>query len=215
VPPDALWRAFDAFGFGRRTGVGFPAEASGILPATASWSQLSQASLAIGQELTASPLQVAVAYAAIANGGWLLRPRLVARVTEEGTRLDGAERWRSRVLAPELCARLREMLEEVVSEGTGKEARVAGYRVAGKTGTAQRATNGAFDNVHHVAWFAGFLPASDPRIVVVVAVEDPKADIWGSAVAAPAFARIAEAVVFDVGVPPTEPVAGADVEDAT
>jgi len=208
VSPGALWRAFDAFGFGRRPGVGFPAEAGGILPATSSWSAMSQASLAIGQELTASPLQVALAYAAIANGGWLLRPRLVARVKDDGSALDGAEEWRSRVLAPELCARLRGMLEEVVSEGTGKEARVAGYRVAGKTGTAQRATNGAFDDLHHVAWFAGFLPASDPRIVVVVAVEDPKSDIWGSAVAAPAFARIAEAAVFDIGLPPPEPVAG-------
>jgi cell division protein FtsI (penicillin-binding protein 3) len=206
LSPDSLWRAFDAFGFGRRTGVGFPAETSGILPPTRSWSKMSQASLAIGQELTASPLQIAVAYAAIANGGWLLRPRLVARVTDERQSLDGGTQWRSRVLSPELCRRLRSMLEDVVTDGTGEGARVRGYRVAGKTGTAQLATNGAFDDIHHVAWFAGFFPQPEPRIVVVVAVEDPAAEIWGSTVAAPVFARIAQATLIQIGLPPSEPM---------
>jgi cell division protein FtsI/penicillin-binding protein 2 len=96
------------------------------------------------------------------------------------------------------------MLEAVVVEGTGTEARVPGYRVAGKTGTAQRAVNGSFDDIHHVAWFAGFLPQPDPQIVIVVAVEEPAVDFWGSTVAAPAFARIAEAATCYLGLPPAE-----------
>jgi cell division protein FtsI/penicillin-binding protein 2 len=130
----------------------------------------------------------------------------VARVTDERQSLDGGTQWRSRVLSPELCRRLRSMLEDVVTDGTGEGARVRGYRVAGKTGTAQQATNGAFDDIHHMAWFAGFFPQPDPRIVVVVAVKDPAAEIWGSTVAAPVFARIAQATLIQIGLPPSEPM---------
>jgi cell division protein FtsI/penicillin-binding protein 2 len=204
VSPQALWRSFDAFGFGHRTGVGFPAEADGILSSPRDWSGLSRASLAIGQELTASPLQLAVAYAAIANGGWLLQPRLLARASDPQNSLSEGRQRRWRVLDPVLCGRLCRMLEAVVTDGTGTEARVAGYRVAGKTGTAQRAVNGAFDDRHHVAWFAGFLPQPEPRIAVVVAIEDPASEFWGSTVAAPVFARIAEAAVCQLGLVPSE-----------
>jgi cell division protein FtsI/penicillin-binding protein 2 len=203
---EQVWQVFDGFGFGRRSGVGFPAESAGILPPIGVWSGLSQASLALGQELTATPLQVALAYAAIANGGWLLHPRLVARATGAELSVDDRQRWRSRVLDPALCARVTSMLEAVVEDGTGSNAKVPGYRVAGKTGTAQRAVRGSFDDSHHVAWFAGFLPLPDPRVVVVVAVEEPEDDFWGSSVAAPAFARIAQAVMAQLSVPPTEPV---------
>jgi cell division protein FtsI (penicillin-binding protein 3) len=202
---EELWRAFDAFGFGRITGVGYPGESPGILPPVSGWSGLSQASLALGQEVTATPLQVALAYAAIANGGWLLQPRLVARATGEEESVDEG-RWRARVLDPALCARITSMLESVVEEGTGTNARVPGYRVAGKTGTAQRAVRGGFDDTHHVAWFAGFLPLPDPSVVIVVEVEEPVDDFWGSTVAAPAFARIAEAAMRHLAVPPTEAV---------
>ncbi len=208
IPPESLWKAFDAFGFGRRTGIGFPAEAGGILPEPSSWSKMSRASLALGQELTVSPLQVAVAYAAVANGGWLVRPRLVSRVTGHEQSLSSGQHCRARVLDQRLCERLCQILEAVVAEGTGQEARVAGYRVAGKTGTAQRAVNGTFDDVHHVAWFAGFLTQPDPRIVIVVAVEDPVADVWGSTVAAPVFANIARSLVSDLGMVPNVAVAG-------
>ena len=145
-----------------------------------------------------------MAYGAIANGGWLLQPRLVARVIGDRDSVIGQQQWRARVLDSKLCTRLCRMLEAVVSDGTGTLARVHGYRVAGKTGTAQRAVNGSFDDVHHVAWFAGFLPQPDPQIVIVVAVEEPAVDFWGSTVAAPAFARIAEAAACYLGLAPTE-----------
>jgi cell division protein FtsI/penicillin-binding protein 2 len=106
-----------------------------------------------------------------------------------------------------LAERLRGMLEGVVRDGTGGLARVAGFRTAGKTGTAQRAVDGGFDDEHHIAWFAGFLPMPDPRVVVVVAVEDPvEIDFWASTVAAPLFAEIAEASACLLDLVPTEPV---------
>jgi cell division protein FtsI/penicillin-binding protein 2 len=140
---EELYQTFDVFGFGRRTGVGFPGESAGILPTVDSWSGLSQASLALGQELTVTPLQVALAYAAIANGGWLLQPRLVARATGGEDSVPDREQWRAHVLDAGLSERLGRMLEAVVEDGTGKQAQVPGYRVAGKTGTAQRAVRAA------------------------------------------------------------------------
>jgi cell division protein FtsI/penicillin-binding protein 2 len=205
VPEDTLWKAFDAFGFGRRTGINFPAEARGLLPAPRTWSKMSRASFALGQELTVSPLQLAMAYAAIANGGWLPRPQLVVSDTGADGRI--VDPVRTRVLDEDLARRLRDMLEGVVREGTGQLARVSGFRTAGKTGTAQRAVAGTFDDEHHVAWFAGFLPMPDPRLVVVVAIEDPSLnDFWASTVAAPIFADIAEASVSLLNLPPTEEV---------
>lgn len=201
-----LYQVFDGFGFGRSTGVGYPAESSGILPKIASWSGLSQASLALGQELTATPLQVALAYAAIANGGWLMKPRLVDRITGPDESVPELQRWQAHVLDADLAATVTGMLEAVVRDGTGQHAAVPGYRVAGKTGTAQRAVRGTFDDTHHVAWFAGFLPLPNPSVVVVVAVEEPRDDFWGSTVAAPAFARLAGAAMTQLAVPPSEPV---------
>jgi len=205
VPKETLWRTFDAFGFGRRPGIDFPAEARGLLPEPRTWSKMSPAGFALGQELTISPLQLAMAYAAIANGGWLLRPQLV--VSDAGAGGRTADSPQIRVMDEDLARRLRDMLEGVVREGTGELARVPGFRTAGKTGTAQRAVAGTFDDEHHVAWFAGFLPMPDPRLVVVVAVEDPSTiDFWASTVAAPIFADIAEASVCLLDLPPTEAV---------
>ncbi len=205
LPEDILRRAFDAFGFGRRTGVGFPAETRGLLPETRTFSKMSRAGLALGQELTVSPLQMAMAYAAIANGGWLLKPRLVVPGAHPAN--DPVSDARVRILDKALAERLRSMLEGVIRDGTGDQARVAVFRTAGKTGTAQRAFGGTFDDEHHIAWFAGFLPLPDPRIAVVVAIEDPvEIDFWASTVAAPVFAQIAEASACLLDITPTEPI---------
>ncbi len=206
VEPEKLWKAFDAFGCGRRSGIDFPAEARGLLPETRTWSKMSPAGFSLGQELTMSPLQMAMAYSAIANGGWLLKPSLIAG----GSSINGGagDVSRTRVMDEQLTRRLRTMLEGVVQDGTGKLARVPGYRAAGKTGTAQRLVNGGFDDRHHVAWFAGFLPMPDPQIVVVIAVEDPaERDFWASTVAAPIFAEIAGAAARLLDLTPMEDVA--------
>lgn len=215
LEPQLLWRTLDAFGFGRRPDVGFPAEAAGLLPPVEHWSALSAAGLSLGQELVVSPLQLAVAYAAIANGGWMVRPRFVSRARSvEGTVVGVAER-RSRVLDEALAAHLQAVLERTVEEGTGLEAQVPGYRVAGKTGTAQRAVAGGFDDEHHVSWFAGFLPMPAPWLVIVVAVENPQEDYWASTVAAPVFARIGAAAVGLLEIPPGPQPPAADVQRAS
>jgi cell division protein FtsI/penicillin-binding protein 2 len=171
------------------------------MPEVGSWSRLSRAGFALGQELTVTPLQMALAYAAIANGGWLPEPCLVNRAASEDWSISADGPARARVLDETLARRLTEMLEDVIVNGTGEEARIPGYRVAGKTGTAQRAVKGGFDDEHHVAWFAGFLPLPDPRLVVVVALENPRNEFWGSTTAAPVFARIAEAAAFHFDLP--------------
>ena len=210
---DQLRRAFGAFGFGRRTGIIYPAEARGLLPETDSWSKMSRAGFALGQELTVSPLQMAMAYAAIGNGGWLLPPRLV--MPEEASGAAAGTRTRTRVLDQALARRLCTMLEGVVSEGTGELARVPGFRTAGKTGTAQRVVDGRFDDTHHVAWFAGLMPMPDPRIAVVIAIEDPvEIDFWASTVAAPVFAEIAEASACLLDIAPSEQMPAAEARMA-
>ncbi len=192
--PRRLHDTFRAFGLGSRPGLAFPGETAGLLSGPAQWSRLTPAGFGLGEELTVSPLQLATAYAVLANGGWLLRPRIV--------RTDPPRRPAARVVGPALDARILRMLEAVVTEGTGKAAAVPGYRVAGKTGTAQHAVGGRLDGEHHIAWFAGFLPLPSPRAVIVVALEDPSGDYWASSTAAPAFARIAWDTMRILGVPP-------------
>ena len=171
------------------------------MPAVPTWSRLSRAGFALGQELTVTPLQLALAYAAIANGGWLTEPRLVNGLTTEDCSVPSSDPSRARVLDTGLADRLTSMLESVIVEGTGESAQIPGYRVAGKTGTAQRAVGGGFDDENHVAWFAGFFPLPDPKLVIVVAIENPRADFWGSTAAAPVFARIGEAAAGNLDLP--------------
>jgi len=205
IPRSFFWSALDAAGFGRQTGIGFPAEASGSLHDPRSWSKLSSASLAMGQELTATPLQLAVAYAAMANGGWLVRPRLVKTADGGSVRAASGPVYRGRIMDAPLALRVRRMLRQVVVDGTGTLAEVPGYGACGKTGTAQRASDGHFDDSHHVAWFAGCLPWQNPRAVIVVAVEQPVRDYWASTVAAPCFRRIGAAAMRILEVPPASP----------
>jgi cell division protein FtsI/penicillin-binding protein 2 len=200
LPPQSLLMALRGFGLGERTGIDFPAEARGLLQPLDRWTAMSPAGISLGQELTVSPLQLALAYAAIANGGWLPRPQLVHRPGTSRSRHQQQPVWKHRVMSRELSQRLSQMLEQVVQEGTGSLAQVPGMRVAGKTGTAQSLTDTGFDDSHHTPWFAGFFPLPAPRFVAVISLENPVEDYWGSSVAAPVFARIAEATARVLGV---------------
>lgn len=193
------------FGFGQPTRVELPAEARGIYRSPQHWSAVSRASLALGQEIAVTPLQLAQAYAAIANGGLLVRPTLVLETRDRTGHVVTPYRPQpgQRVLPAPVASSLAALLEGVVEDGTGKAADVPGFRVAGKTGTAQRASAGNYAAGHHVAWFVGFLPMPNPSLLIVVCIDEPESSYWAAEVAAPTFGRLAARVVTLLGVQPT------------
>jgi cell division protein FtsI (penicillin-binding protein 3) len=193
----ASW--IDRFGFGRRTGIEFPGETEGIVVPPARWSGSTIGNVPIGQGIAATPLQMVAAYGAIANNGVWVQPHLVEKIGGEGaTRPE-----RRRIITARTAIQVRKMLREVVEEGSGTAAQIPGYRIAGKTGTAAKPDEqGGYSDYRYVASFVGFVPASRPRFVALVTVDEPRGAIWGSVVAAPAFAEIAKFALQYLEVPP-------------
>jgi cell division protein FtsI (penicillin-binding protein 3) len=187
------------FGFGEPTGIAFPAEEQGIVPALDDYSGSTLGNMSIGQGLAVTPIQMAAGYAAIANGGILRAPRLVVREGDDPVDPPTGHR----VIGSRTSARLREMLEGVLAPGgTAAQVEVPGYTLAGKTGTAQKAKDGGYSKSRFVASFAGFAPASDPQLLVTVVVDEPQGSYYGADVAAPAFGEIAEFALPHLGIPP-------------
>jgi cell division protein FtsI/penicillin-binding protein 2 len=190
-----LERWIARFGFGKKTGIDFPGETAGILPFY--WSGSTIGTLPIGHGIAVTALQMASAYAAIANHGVWHRPRLVM-----GQNL-GTGPTRRRVVSRHVANQMMSMLRDVVIEGTGIEAEIDGYQVAGKTGTAAKPDpRGGYSNSRYVASFVGVVPASAPRLVVLVTVDEPHGAIWGGTVAAPAFQEIARFGLQYLEIPP-------------
>lgn len=199
-------QGFSDFGFGQKLGVDIPGEARGTLHPTP-WKKHLFANISFGHGMSATPLQVANAYAAIANGGVLNTPYIVDAVRdgETGEVNQYSPKPIRRVLTTEQAAQMRAMLVGVTTGvGTGKSAAVDGYMVAGKTGTAQKVNpNGkGYVKGAYIASFAGFIPANNPRFVIYVAVDSPKKSIYGSTVAGPVFSRIASYAVRKEGIAP-------------
>jgi cell division protein FtsI/penicillin-binding protein 2 len=192
------------FGFGAKTGVDLPAEASGRVRPASEWQEISLGSIPVGYEVTVTPLQAAAAMAAIANGGVWVQPHLVRRVVApDGIVLEEAKPKTHRVVSERTAATVAQMLEQVVTGGTGKRAlQFGGYRAAGKTGTAYKAEGGRYSKTKFVATFAGFVPVTKPHFAIVVTVDEPKGLHQGGQVAAPVFNHIAEAALGDFGVMP-------------
>jgi cell division protein FtsI (penicillin-binding protein 3) len=192
------------FGFGSRTGVDLPAEASGRLRPVKEWQDVSLASIPIGYEVTITPLQAAAAMAAIANGGVWVQPHVIRRVVSpDGTVREEAAPKTRRVVSEQTARVVAGMLEEVVTGGTGRRAlQFGGYRAAGKTGTAYKAEGGRYSKTKFVATFAGFVPLEQPRFAIVVTIDEPQGLHQGGQVAAPVFSHIAEAALGDYGVLP-------------
>jgi cell division protein FtsI/penicillin-binding protein 2 len=186
------------FGFGHATGIDFPGESDGIVLPPEKWSGSTIGNVPIGQGIAVTPIQMASAYAAIANGGVWIRPHLVARVGNGLPRPLVKRRVVNRWIARELSS----MLQNVVLDGTGTLAQIPGYHVAGKTGTAAKPDAHGYSTTKYVASFVGFAPATRPRIVVLVAVDEPRGAIWGGVVAAPAFRQIAQQTLQYLGAPP-------------
>jgi cell division protein FtsI (penicillin-binding protein 3) len=195
LPAQALWRMFSGVGFGRSTGSGFPGEVPGVLTDPGRWGEVHRATLSYGYGLNATALQLARAYGVLAGDGQL---RPVTMLRRAGP-VDGEP-----VLSPRIARDIRHMLELVTAEGgTGTRARVPGYRVGGKTGTAKKSTRGGYARGRYQALFAGIAPLSQPRLVMVALVDEPGGEAYyGGQVAAPIFGRVMAEALRILGVPP-------------
>jgi len=196
VGPEAHFDTLRSFGFGARTESGFPEESAGLLRSWRKWREVDHATISYGQGIGVTPIQLAAATAALANGGVWLQPRLVAARREAGGSWQATEPAPGRrAVRAEVANAVLRMMETVVStEGTGRRAALEGVRVAGKTGTAQKldTETGTYSNENYLAWFAGVAPADDPKIVIVVMLDEPAGLVHsGGATAAPLFAQVA------------------------
>lgn len=196
VGPQRLYRGIRAFGFGEPTGVELPGEAPGKVKPPREWSKPSITVIPMGHEVSVTALQLAQAVSVVANGGYLVRPRVVREIREPDS---GAvvrrfsPQVRRRVLTPECVAVLREILAGVVEEGTGQKAAIPGVRVAGKTGTAQKVEpGGGYSHSRFIASFVGFFPVEDPRLAMVVTFDEPWPVYYGGSVAAPVFSEVGQ-----------------------
>jgi cell division protein FtsI (penicillin-binding protein 3) len=188
-----MWNTYDRFGFGDVTGTGFPGESAGVLRNHRRWRKVEQATLSYGYGLSVTVLQLAEAFAALADEGRLRRPSLIQGATNPATS----------VLDPGLARQVAEMLETVTGpEGTGKAARVENYRVSGKTGTSRKASASGYAS-RYIASFAGFSPSSRPRLVCVVVINDPSgSQYYGGQVAAPLFSSVMAGALRLLDIPP-------------
>ena len=198
LSPHEEYEALRDVGFGSPTGVPFPGEAAGTLADPLHWSKQSPVSLAIGYEVAVTPLQLALAYASIANGGELLEPALVREIRGP----DGAVLYRRerrvvrRVMSPDIARQVRDMLIETVALGTAAESDLPSYIVAGKTGTARRTEYGAgYGRNEYTASFVGLFPGRDPQYVILVKLDQPTGSYYGGKTAAPVFRAILEAAL--------------------
>jgi len=194
VGAETFYRYLVAFGLGRRTGIGLEGEPHGFLRAPSEWSRRSLETIAFGQEIGVTALQLAMAFATIANGGNLLRPRLIKAILDDGKVVRTTRpKIIRRVIREETALKLTELLKAVVAGGTGVPAEIEGIEVAGKTGTGQKAEAGRYVQGKGYAVFSGFVPADAPRYVCTVVIEDPSGwTSYGGPVCGPVFKRIME-----------------------
>ena len=202
---ETFYKYLSAFGFGRATGLDFSGEAIGMLLPEATLRDCDFARIGFGQSIAVTPLQLACASAAAVNGGYFYAPRLVRSITSsDGASTDLQPRLVGRTVSEEASALLASMLEGVVRDGSGKKAFIEGYRVGGKTGTAQKYENGHIAQGKYVSSFVGFFPANDPKYLALVILDEPQGAYYGSVVAAPCAKEIFEGMIGILGLRPAE-----------
>lgn len=196
LAPEQMWGTISRFGFGEATGTGFPGESAGVLRNHARWRRLEQATISYGYGISATPLQLAQAYAAIANGGKLRQP----------TFIEGSNNPPISAIDPGIANAVAKMLESVTTTaGTGSRASVANYHIAGKTGTSHKASASGYEAASYVSSFAGFGPATNPRLVCVVVINDPTGEeYYGGLVAAPLFSEVMTGAMRLLNIPPDD-----------
>lgn len=205
-----LYRYLQAFGFGQRTEIDLPGEAVGLLRDPKDWGRRSLASISMGQEIGVTPMQMVSAISVLANGGVLMKPYVVSKVRDaQGQVIKQIDpQVKRRVISPDTARTVTSILEGVVTDGTGTKAAIPGFRVAGKTGTAQKIDprTGAYSSTQFVGSFVGFVPAENPRLAMIVVIDEPQGESFGGLVAAPVFRRVGEQVLNYLGVSSNEPV---------
>ena len=197
LDPTTFYKYVRDFGFGISTGVDLPGEVRGEVKKPEEFSEETQEFMAYGYQLAVTPLQLAVAYGAIANGGVIMRPHILKKkVVGDGNVLEEVKPEEiRRVISEETAATVRDMLTDVVEQGTGQAAQTSSIQVAGKTGTAQILHEGSYANKRYNASFVGFFPADDPKVVLLVLLTEPQNGYYGGQIAAPIFSAIAQRVV--------------------
>ncbi len=215
LTPEELRETVAAFGFDARTGLGLPGEVSGSLKPVSEWSSFTQASLAFGQEIGVTVLQMASAIGVIANDGVRVEPRIVLGLRDADGRLKASpEREKQRVISAATARTIRSMLEGVVAHGSGKRGQVDGYRLAGKSGTAQKAIDGRYHPDKYMASFGGFGPGHAPQLVCLVVLDSPRGEWrYGGQVAAPVFGRMMADAMRHLRIPYDDPPALRPVVD--
>src|SRR5947207_1421681 len=205
VGNESMYEYMKRLGFGSRTGTDLAGESPGILRPLSRWQPSSIGSLAIGQEVGVTPLQMATAYSVLANGGTLVKPHLLRELrAPDGTVLFQAKPETRPALKPETTEALRSMSEGVTLHGTAKKAQLDGYTAAGKTGTAQKVDpkTHAYSATKFIGSFVGFAPVKNPAVVIIVVIDEPLGSYHGGDVAAPVFREIAEQILPELGVAP-------------
>ncbi len=201
---DRLDRYARRFGFGETLSPDFRGESPGIVWSPAHLDDTALASMCMGYQVAVTPLQMAAAASAVANGGELVEPRVVRAVIRDGRRVEMPRTVLDRAITPETAGTLTTIMEQVVDHGTGTRAQVPGYHVAGKTGTSHKLVDGHYSNTQYNASFVGFVPSRRPALTIVVVIDSPhKNGYYAATVAAPIFARVAEAALRHLGIPPT------------
>lgn len=207
VGPSTIYRYSSMFGFGAKTGIDLPGEGTGVVRAPKQWSGLTIGAMSIGQELGVTPIQVLRMMSAFANGGYLPSPHLVARVSDGSGELHPTVFPEPQLLPVKhnTIETVREFLEAVVATGSGSAAKVPGYRVAGKTGTAQKiGHSGSYADGGYIASFVGYAPAEKPAFSMICILYEPKKEFYGGRVAAPLFGKIAQQVLKYMDIPPSQ-----------
>jgi stage V sporulation protein D (sporulation-specific penicillin-binding protein) len=201
---DSFYRYIDAFGFGQHTNIDLPGEAKGITIDRTKATPINIATMSIGQSIAVTPIQLVTAAATIANDGQLLRPQIVREVKDKaGQTVRGFQADAIRqVLDPTITKQVKEILESVVSQGTGKNAYIEGFRIAGKTGTAQKVGAGGYLPDKYVASFVGFAPANNPQVAMLVIIDEPVGLYYGGQIAAPVFGAVMKDVLQYLKVSP-------------
>ncbi len=195
------------FGFGDITGIELPGETEGILPPLKDWSEINLATISFGQGIAVTPLQIVSAVQGSINNGEQMQPRIIRQILDsEGNIVkDFKPEIKSRPISKETSYKVNMILRNVVENGTGKKARIPGYLVGGKSGTANVVENGIYAKGKYIASFVGFAPAEDPKFVMLVKIKNPKGTIWGGTVSGPIFAEIGREILWRLGIPPSFP----------